>query len=566
MIEHPGSAPEAPALTDDATLAKVLRDVGAAVYSWDIESDALSWAPRPPRALDVTPDEAATGALWAALIDADALASPASVILGSTRRDDGGGVPFEIEYALRVPGRDGLRVVWVEDVGIWHGGPDGRPRSVRGLVRVITDRHETDQRLALSSRLDPTTGTLNRMRLLDVLDSAVADAKRFQTFCAFAVLNLENVTETSEIYGHDISDELIAGAAKRLRACMRNGDSLGRFSATSFGLVLANCDMADLNVAALRFLRSIHDEPVKTGAGPVGLRVSGAGVVVPRQARNREEILSRVSETLADLRLHNRGTFAVYNPDYEREAQRRQNAALTEELMTALDAGRIVCAFQPVVTAKTRDLVWHEALGRIRLSDGGLVSVRHHVLAAEKLGLIHLLDRRMLDLVLERLKSEPGQIFALNISAETTVDAEWRGRLERFLAENPNAGKRLIVEITETREIADLEGALDFVAAMRERGVRIAVDDFGSGHTSFRVLRTLGADLVKIDGSFVTALDTSPDDRAFVRALVALSHDLGFKTVAEYVERPEVADLLAELGVDYLQGDMIGTPGAIERR
>jgi diguanylate cyclase (GGDEF)-like protein len=544
-------------------LAKVLRDIGAAVYVWDIETDTLSWTPRPPRVLDVTPEEASSGALWATLIDSDALASPAGVILGSARRDEGGGVPFEIEYALRVPGRDGMRVVWVEDVGIWHGNEQGRPRLVRGLIRVITDRHETDQRLALSSRLDPTTGTLNRMRLLDVIDNAVADAKRFQTSCAFAVLNLENLTETSEIYGHDISDELIAGAAKRLRACMRNGDSLGRFSATSFGLVLANCDMADLAVAARRFLGAIHDEPIKTGAGPVGLRVSGAGVVAPRQARTREEILTRVSETLADLRLHNRGTFALYSPDYERDAQRRQHAALTEELMTALDAGRIVCAFQPVAETKSRAIVWHEALGRIRVSGGDLVSVCSHVLAAEKLGLIHLLDRRMLDLVLAQLTREPHQILALNVSAETTVDAEWRGRLEHFLAENPGAGERLIVEITETREIGDLEGALDFVAAMRGRGVRIAIDDFGSGHTSFRVLRTLGADLVKIDGSFITALDTSPDDRAFVRALVALSHDLGFKTVAEFVERPEVADLLTEIGVDYLQGDMIGTPGDI---
>src|SRR5690606_38858492 len=123
----------------------------------------------------------------------DAMTTRGSAILGSTARDEGQGVSYELEYALRVPARSGSKLVWIEDVGHWYAGTDKRPAHARGLIRVVTGRHESDQRLAVQTRFDSLTGTLNRLRLLDVLDVMLADSRRYQTSCGFMLVAVENM-------------------------------------------------------------------------------------------------------------------------------------------------------------------------------------------------------------------------------------------------------------------------------------------------------------------------------------------------------------------------------------
>ena len=463
---------------------------------------------------------------------------------------------------MRIDARDGIRHVWIEDVGHWFAGPDGRPSRARGLVRVVTGRHDADQRLAIQTRFDPQTGTLNRLKLLDVLEVMLADSKRYQTSCAFLLIGVENIGALNEAYGDTTPDELIAGVAKRLRSCMRAGDALGRFSTTTFGLALANCSLTELNIAARRFMDAVHDEPIETSAGPVGVRVTGAGIVGPRHAGSQVEMVARASETLAEARRKRRGAFLAFAPSQARDDRRRRYVQLAEELMAALNAQRVSLVFQPVVSAADGVPVWYEALARMGVA-GEQTSLSGHIEAAEKLGLVHLLDRRVLDLVMNVLEENPAVTIAVNVSGETTGDPEWRDRLVQLLRGRPEIGARLLVEITETVAPGNLDEALEFVRALREAGVRVAIDDFGAGHTSFRTLRALGVDLVKIDGEFVRNLSKSSEDRAFIRAIVELAREIGFRTVAECVEDADAAKLLTEMGVHYLQGDHFGAPGIL---
>jgi EAL domain-containing protein (putative c-di-GMP-specific phosphodiesterase class I) len=304
---------------------------------------------------------------------------------------------------------------------------------------------------------------------------------------------------------------------------------------------------------------AVHEEPIETAAGPVGVRVTGAGIVGPRHASSQVEMVARVSETLAEIRRKKRGAFLAFAPSQAREDRRRRYVQLAEELIAALNARRLELAFQPVVDAKTGEMQWYEALARILGEDGTARPISGHIEAAEKLGLVHLLDRRVLDLVIDALKKNPSCQIALNVSAETTTDDEWRERLIEALKANPELGARLLVEITETAAPGDLAEAKDFVGALRGFGVRLAIDDFGAGQTSFRTLRALGVDLVKIDGNFVFDLVQSTEDQAFVRAIVGLAREIGFRTVAEKVEDEKTAALLRQMGVDYLQGDRFGT-------
>jgi EAL domain-containing protein (putative c-di-GMP-specific phosphodiesterase class I) len=194
----------------------------------------------------------------------------------------------------------------------------------------------------------------------------------------------------------------------------------------------------------------------------------------------------------------------------------------------------------------------------VRRKDGSLLAVNEVVPLAERLGLVRLLDNRVLELVLKELGGAPGLKASLNLSAASTVDPDWWASLGAALRANPGMAERLTVEITETTAIQDLEDTKGFVARVKDLGCRIAIDDFGAGYTSFRNLRKLGVDIVKIDGSFVQNLKRSEDDRAFVQTLIDLARRLGLETVAEWVQDEESAAILADWGCDYLQGELVG--------
>jgi EAL domain-containing protein (putative c-di-GMP-specific phosphodiesterase class I) len=194
--------------------------------------------------------------------------------------------------------------------------------------------------------------------------------------------------------------------------------------------------------------------------------------------------------------------------------------------------------------------------------DGRVLLAPDIVPVAERLGLIRLVDHRVLELVVAELAASPDASLSINISPDTTMDPVWWAAIESLMHAHPGAAERLIVEITETIEIQDIDDLRGFVARLKNFGTRIAIDDFGAGYTSFRNLRKLGVDIVKIDGAFVQNLARSSDDRAFVQSLLDLAQRLKIKTVAEWVQDEESAALLQEWGCDYIQGRLIGLASA----
>jgi len=194
----------------------------------------------------------------------------------------------------------------------------------------------------------------------------------------------------------------------------------------------------------------------------------------------------------------------------------------------------------------------------VQRADGSLLPVHDVVPLAESLGLVRLLDHRVLELVLDELVAAPSLNASVNVSAASTVDPDWWAALAAMLRAHQGVGARLTVEITETAAIHDIDETRGFVARVKDLGCRIAIDDFGAGYTSFRNLRKLGVDLVKIDGAFVQNLKRSDDDRAFVHTLIDLARRLGLETVAEWVQDEEAAAMLADWGCDYLQGELVG--------
>ena len=226
----------------------------------------------------------------------------------------------------------------------------------------------------------------------------------------------------------------------------------------------------------------------------------------------------------------------------------------------ALRQDRLLIAFQPVVCAATGRVDYFECLLRMRDEHGNIVRGADFITTVEQLGLIGLIDRFVLEKAVEELGTDPEVTLGFNVSGLTACDRPWLRSLMSRLRDRPDLGARLVVEITETAALYDIEETARFVEALRHAGCRVALDDFGAGHTSLRHLQALAVDIVKIDGSFVQNLADSPENQVFLRHLVGLTKSFGLSTVAECVESAEDAELLRAEGSGDLQGFYLGAP------
>ena len=544
-------------------VSDILVSIGEVPYEWDIRSDALAWGANARHVLKVADAAAiATDGAFARLMCAGNTQSRREAVLLSGQRDAGAGVPYQVQYSIRSAGD--VTPMWVEDTGRWFAGSDGRPARAHGIVRVINERRARDEQLSYLSRFDDLTGEMNRRQFTDVLAGALQDAIRVRASFAVLVVSIDDLARINEAYGFAVGDEVISAVVLRLRAGMRAGDSLGRLSGNKFGLMLRNCGPDDLVVAAERLLVAVRDEVIRTRTGPVAVTASMGGIVAPHHAETVHELLSRVHEALNAGKLRRRGSLEVHRPNAEREALRRENMRASDAIIGALNGRRIIPAFEPVVDAVSRRPAFHECLMRIGRGDGTLIGANDVMPIAERLGLVRLIDHRMLELVLAELAEAPDLRLSVNVSPASTIDGSWWNALAAALAGKPGVAPRIIVELTESAAIQNLDETRAFVVRVKDLGCRIAIDDFGAGCTSFRNLRGLGVDLVKIDGGFVRNLASSPEDRAFVRMLIGLAQQIGLETVAEWVQDEASAALLTEWGCDYLQGALIGT-ATIER-
>jgi diguanylate cyclase (GGDEF)-like protein len=540
--------------------ASILASLGQAAFVWDVATDAIIWSDHVAAVFpDIAPAALATGAGFSKLIEPQR--SVRSDALNFSPPADGeDGVPYRIEYAVRTA--SSAPPVWIEETGCWFAGPDGRPARAQGIIRINNERHAREEQLLKLSRNDALTGELNRTHLIAALAEAIEESIRFRTSSAFMLIGIDHLARINDAFGFDVADAVIAEVAKRIRARLRGGDVLGRFSGNKLGLILKNCTVEDMNVAAERFLAGIRNDVVPTRLGPVSVTASIGAVSVPRYARNADDAVNRAHETLDGAKSRRAGSFAAWRPNVERDAQRRVNIRVTDEIVTALNERRIAMAFEPVVDARSRKPAFHECLIRMEQDGGKVLLAPDIVPVAERLGLIRLVDHRVLELVVAELAAAPGVSLSLNISPDTTMDPDWWASIESLMRAHPGVAERLIVEITETVAIQDIDDLRSFVNRLKALGSRIAIDDFGAGYTSFRNLRKLDVDIVKIDGAFVQNIVTSSDDRAFVQTLIDLARRLKIKTVAEWVQDDAAAGLLCDWGCDYIQGRLIGLASA----
>lgn len=538
-------------------LRKAIEAAGDLVYDWDLVTDRITWV---GRFSEVFGSEALVPRTGEAL---NARLNPEDLPLRLKALSDHFSLGEAFDCEFRVRGDNGS-FCWVHDRGTAERDADGSPRRMVGSLRLVTMRKQNEARLERLASFDELTGHFNKMRLRDALDHALAYSGRYKTGGAFLVVGVDQLATINTAYGYEAGDSVLVAIGERLDRCLRSSDVIGRIGADRFGVVLSRCSEEQMARAAERILAAVREEPVDVGEARIHVTVSIGGIMFPGHSATAYDVMAKAETALKQAKKEGRDCFSSFQVSRQQELLHRRSQDIGEQVQQAMRKGRLFFAYQPVVTSTDHRTAFYECLLRMRDDAGELVPAGAFVPVVEQLGLMRLVDRHVLDLAIEALQDNGEVQLAINISGLTATDQTWLRALLAQLKGKQDIARRLIIEITETAALHDIEESARFVSALRDVGCRVAVDDFGAGFTSFRHLRSLTVDIVKIDGSFVRNLTENVDNQLFVRNLLGLADAFGLETVAECVETQEDASFLVGEGVKYLQGYYFGRP-SVER-
>jgi diguanylate cyclase (GGDEF)-like protein/PAS domain S-box-containing protein len=429
------------------------------------------------------------------------------------------------------------------------------------VLRDVSEARALRERLAHQASHDPLTGLLNR-REIELRLAQALDAARRGAGGAFLYLDLDQFKVLNDGCGHAAGDALLVELGGVLREALPTGAAIGRLGGDEFGVLLPSAtpgqalrvaEALRARVAALRFT---WDGRCHRLGASIGIAAVDAAAGRPADVLAAADTACFAAKDAGRDRVH-----AGAAGDAEL-ARRRRDMDWVTRLAAACDGDGLVLHRQPIVALAAGGARHHELLVRYRADDGGLVLPEAFVPAAERYGLMPRLDRWVVARALAWLADHPEApgMYAVNLSGQALADPRFHGFLREALAATGVAPERLCLEVTETTAIADLDAAARFVRALRGLGCRAALDDFGTGLASFAYLKRLPLDLVKIDGSFVRGVAGGGVDREVVRAVRAVACQLGVATVAECVEDGATLALLADLGVDFVQGWAVGRP------
>jgi diguanylate cyclase (GGDEF)-like protein len=544
------SLAELGAAQDAARLRLAAEAASVAAFDWQVADGTITW----DGATTILPfqrgiDRAAT------FLDAIERASRAGLeaLLDARMAHS---TPFLLEIEIAAA----MGPVAFTMTGTRFAGEGGRTERLVGVMRDTTERTREVQRLKYLATRDELTGHLNRNSLREELSLAIDGAKSEGRNCAFLVSSIDRLAMINDGFGFDAGDEVIVAAGERLARSLRASDVIGRTAGNKFGVVLKNCSEREVAIVAGRLRAAVRGSVIETRAGQVSATCSVGAVWLPASGATSQEAMLRAENALEGARAGGRDGFMVYEHSAQKESARIRQMAVADEVVAALRDNRLKLAYQPIIHAKTRKTMHHEALLRMERTSGEIVSAGYFVPAAEQLGIVHLIDRFALETVVAKLKAHKTASLGVNVSGTAAGDPAWLQSFIDHVRDNREVADRLIVELTETAALHHFEENARFVSQLRELGVRVAIDDFGAGYTSFRNLQLMHVDVVKIDGGYIKDLSDSPENQIFVRTLVGLAKNFNMRVVAEWVSSDADAFLLQSFGVDYFQGFHFGEP------
>ncbi|WP_282281399.1 EAL domain-containing protein [Pseudomonas sp. PS02302] len=434
------------------------------------------------------------------------------------------------------------------------------------VFQNVTHARNLQRELSYNASHDALTGLYNRLKFEQELDAAWQQAQAGTIQHALCFIDLDRFKVVNDSAGHAAGDLLLRELGTLLHDSLRGSDAVARIGGDEFALLLRDCDLVQAETVAEKLIASIGAVRFNWQNRIYDVGASAGIVAITAETRSPAELMSQADVACYTAKHAGRNRAALYRAGSEDVERQHREILMASGLREALEQHRFELHAQTIVpTRATGSTAQHvELLLRLRDVQGQLISPATFIPAAERFGLMSSIDRWVVRQVLVELvpwlQERPELHVGINLSGNSLSDPDFLPELLELIAASPLDPQRLLFELTETAVINKLSVASALISQVRERGCRIALDDFGAGLSSFAYLKHFRVDYVKIDGSFIRTLDQDPLDRAIVESINQVAHHLGAETIAEFVESQATFELLGTIGVDYAQGYALGKP------
>ncbi len=467
---------------------------------------------------------------------------------------------------LILVGRDG-REIYIEPTAAPIRGQDGHASGVVLVFRDVSHARELAQQLSYQTTHDALTGLLNRHEFEYQVKQAIRDAQVSGREHSLLHLDVDQFKVINDTCGHVAGDELLKLYTVQLSGLLRQGDVLARVGGDEFGLLLENCSVQQALHIAGKIQEVTQNFRFVWDGSTFSIGISIGLIGIDRESESVMSVLSRVDAACHMAKEVGRNNIYVHDEADQALHARHGEMQWTPRISKALEEQRMVLYYQPIVRSDDlTDLSSHyEILIRMLDESGNLIPPGDFLPAAERYNLIATIDRWVISTYFRWLAEHPAHLKALelgsvNLSGRSLGDAGCLIHIENQLREFAIPAEKICFEITETEAIGNLTKAQYFIERLKSHGCSFALDDFGSGLSSYAYLKNLPVDFLKIDGLFVKDIASDPTNHAMVESINHIGHVMGRKTIAEFVENQAIVKILGELGVDYMQGYGIAKP------
>lgn len=446
----------------------------------------------------------------------------------------------------------------------------GDPITLLAVGLDISERKQNEARLAFLADHDPLTSCFNRRRFVADMERLLLAAQDSGRRGCLLFIDLDRFKFLNDTSGHHAGDSLLLLVTDELRKLIRPYDILGRLGGDEFAIgmldtdervAVAVCEKINAALAALSHPSLGIKHPISASIGVA---------MFPDGGFNVRDLLVHADLAMYQAKEKGRKCWHIFSPDEKARERLHEWLVWEERIKRGMAENTFELHFQPVMLLSTATISHFEILLRMRLPDGSLATPVQLLDIAERSNLIQEIDlwvlRKAIAYIAGLPKEHDNTCFTINLSGVSIGDGVLLENLKSLFETIDIDPRRIVFEITETAAVADLARARDFVVAVKALGCCFALDDFGSGFSSFYYLKHFPVDYIKIDGSFILNLADSLDDQILVRAMVAIAKAYNKKSVAEFVENEVTLKLLEQYGVDYLQGYYVGKPANYLRR
>lgn len=464
-------------------------------------------------------------------------------------------------------GRDGRRFAVHQTVSHRYDS-GGRVSGVVLVFRDTTELQKLQREMRYAATHDELTGLLNRRSFEDHLRTLMRQPAAPDRNDCLLCIDLDHFKFVNDNGGHAAGDELLRQVSRTFLESVRASDVVARLGGDEFAVLLQGCDLAVAERLAQKIVKDVFEQGFVWQNRAFAVSVSAGIAEIHPSGGNLQEVLRAADLACYVAKTSGRNQYSVYAPDHEAIQQRRGDGQWLQRIAEALQKNAFWLVLQeimPVAGLSNNSLKHYEVLLRLRNADGSSAMPGEFFPAAERHQITAEIDRWVVNATLDALANplcriETHAMITINISGQSLGDDTFLDFIVEKMENAGLRGERLCFELTETAAIAHFRKTVRFMTRLKSMGCKFALDDFGSGMSSFSYLRSLPADFLKIDGSFIRNIDKSDIDVAMVRAITEVAHAMGMKAVAESVETEPVLSKLKHLGVDFAQGNAVCLP------